>query len=68
MRKHIRRCITCNNKTHRLYWKGNKCPICDSANFRLSSHGGMSGEELGEAKKRFRKLSQKHLIPSHGSR
>jgi len=47
--KRIRRCITCNVKTHQRLWEGPECPLCDSSEgFVESSHGGLSERELRE--------------------
>lgn len=46
-RQPIRRCLNCNHKIHRRFWKNDVCPICgEPIGFSLSSHGGLKERDL----------------------
>jgi len=48
----IRRCSHCGNKTHRMLWKDEACPICGSGKgYAESAHGGLIEREIEEQRK-----------------
>lgn len=41
--RQFRRCLNCGAKSHRQYWKDDKCPVCEIvSSFIESTHGGLS--------------------------
>ena len=59
----IRRCKFCNVKTHRRFWVDDRCPVCGSSiGFSLSSHGGVSYEEIEESRKAIKEFKGKGEI------
>ncbi len=66
---YVRRCLWCGYKTHRMFWRNEKCPICGKARgYVESEHGALSEEEMKKAREKVQKQDRENSSLSSAQR